>query len=553
MFGAFFPEDGDLRVAEAMTDIRPQGSGSTLAGAILGNYRILEPLNRGGTGSVFRAEHAVLGRPAAVKILRRELTTNPELVQRFLNEAKAATLIRHPGIVEVYDFGTTEDGTAYIVMELLQGASLASRLGERGRLPEAEAAFIARGVASALKAAHQQGIIHRDLKPDNVFLVPDPDGPTGERVKVLDFGIAKLIDPKAAHRTQAGALIGTPIYMPPEQARAASAIDHRADLYALGCMLYQMLAGRPPFVAAGPADLISMHLFNAPDPPSKYAPVSPEMDRIVMRLLEKQPPARFQNGGELIEALDPLLGSLLGGRVGAGYGGGGSQPNAVPGFGGGGGSQPNMLPGFGGLPLSLADERGPEHEEPKSRMGLVAGLITLAIAAAVALFLVTRSGGGEEKPAAGSGSGSATATEVAPAADEPAKPPPTAPTPAPAPVPTPLPAPTPAPPETAPSPPPTEQATAKPKEPRPTTKPTKPTTGGGKHTTTTKPGDANGPVTRPDSGPVTRPDSGPVTSPSVLDEKKPQPPRPVEQPPPQPAPPPDKLPDKPSAPNEGTL
>jgi serine/threonine-protein kinase len=529
-----------------MPDNRPQRSGSALAGTTLGNYRILEPLNRGGMGSVFRAEHSVLGRPAAVKVLRPELTTNPQLVQRFLNEAKAATSVRHPGIVEVYDYGTTDDGTSYIVMELLEGISLASRLGERGKLPEAEAMAIARGVASALRAAHQQNIIHRDLKPDNIFLVPDPDGPTGERVKVLDFGIAKLVDPKRAFQTQTGALIGTPIYMPPEQARAAGAIDHRADLYALGCMLYQMLAGRPPFVAAGAGELISMHLFTAPEPPSTLVPVSPELERIVLRLLEKEPEARFQSAGELIDALDPLIAR------------GGRAKGVTHGGGGGGGGRTETAPAFAGrLPLSLADELGPAPPEPKSRMGLVAGLITAGIAAAVALFLVTRSGGEDEAPHGG-GSGSATATEVAPPGPTATPTPtPTQPTPTPAPTPgsaaTPTPTPAPAVP--------TEPATPRPRPTRPTPAPTghgKPTGG--------KSGGSSGPVTQPDSGPVTRPDSGPVTHPSVLkspgggpinpgeslsEDKKP-PAKPAEAPAPPPTPSPaDKLPDKPSAPAGG--
>ena len=452
-----------------------------VAGATLGNYRILEPLSRGGMGSVYRAEHTMLERQAALKVLRPELTTNPQLVQRFLNEAKAAALIRHPGIVEVYDYGTTDDGTSYIVMELLEGTSLGNRLGELGKLPELEAMVIARGVASALKAAHQQNIIHRDLKPDNIFLVPDPDGPTGERVKVLDFGIAKLLDPKRAFQTQTGALIGTPIYMPPEQARAAGEIDHRADLYALGCMLYQMLVGRPPFVAAGAGELISMHLFNAPQPPSELGPVSPELERIVLRLLEKEPYARFQNAGELIDALDPLLkrtGRAAGGLAGKLAGGLAGPPRR----GGGGGGRGETAPAFAGrLPLSLADELGPAPPEPKSRMGLVAGLITAAAIAAVALFLVTR-GSGEDVPSHDGGSGSATATEVAPA------PSPTVPAPvqpAPTPTPPPEPAPAPTPPSPAPTPAPPETATPKPRPTRPAT--SKPST---------KPG-TSGPVTRP--------------------------------------------------------
>ncbi len=513
-----------------MTDIRLQRSGSTAPGAILGNYRLLEPLNPGGMGSVFRAEHAVLGRPAAVKILRPELTTNPQLVQRFLNEAKAATLIRHPGIVEVYDFGTAPDGTSYIVMEMLQGVSLAARLAERGRLPEQEAAFIARGVASALKAAHQQGIIHRDLKPANIFLVPDPDGPTGERVKVLDFGIAKLLDPNRAFHTQTGAMIGTPIYMAPEQARAPSSVDHRADLYALGCVLYEMLVGRPPFVSAAPGQLISMHLFTAPDPPRAYVQISPQLDGIVLRLLEKDPATRFQHGGELIDLLDPLIG--LAGRPG-------------------GDSRPNLAPGFASsMPLSLADERGPREREPKSAMGIIAGVITVGIAAAVGLFIATRGGGDEgEKPAAASGStegsGSATATEVAPPVTEP----PATPTPTP-------PTPTPPPPqETASTPPPKEEGSAaKPA----TTPPRPPRTTPRRPASRPKPGEPSGPVTHPD-GPVTKPDSGgPITSPGGVRSPGGAPPaptppaKPPEPPPPAPAPPPpDKLPDKPGATGEG--
>ncbi|MGN6103810.1 MAG: serine/threonine-protein kinase, partial [Kofleriaceae bacterium] len=291
-----------------MTETRSQPPGSTAIGAILGNYRITGPLDRGGMGSIYRAQHALLDRPAAVKLLRPELTANPELVTRFFNEAQAATKIRHPGIVEIYDFGYTEDGVAYLVMELLEGATLGARLRERGRLPEAEAVFIARGIASALKAAHAKSIIHRDLKPENVFLVPDPDGPTGERVKILDFGIAKLADAAPGDaRTRTGALIGTPIYMAPEQARAAREIDHRADLYSLGCILYELLAGAPPFVAEGAGELIAHHLFTTPEPPSARAPVSAALDRLVMRLLAKEPDERLGSAQEVIQALDAAL------------------------------------------------------------------------------------------------------------------------------------------------------------------------------------------------------------------------------------------------------
>jgi len=287
-----------------MSDNRTH-AGATPAGMVLGSYRILHELTSGGMGTVFRAEHMLLGRPAAVKLLRRDLSTSPALVQRFVNEARAVTACKHPGIVEVYDFGYTEDGHAFIVMEFLDGESLGRRLA-RLRLTEVEATAIAHGVASALRAAHRVGVIHRDLKPDNVFLVPDPDGGV-DRTKVLDFGIAKLADAASDSRnTQTGALIGTPLYMAPEQARAAAAIDHRADLYSLGCILYHMLTGRPPFVAEGAGEIIALQMFGEVVPPSRLAPVTPEMERLVLRLLDKDPAQRFASAGDLASALTYL-------------------------------------------------------------------------------------------------------------------------------------------------------------------------------------------------------------------------------------------------------
>ena len=280
------------------------GVETSLIGVVLGNYRVTAALSTGGMGSLYRAWHELLDRPAVIKLLRPELTENEELVQRFFTEAKAATSIRHPGIVEVYDFGYTDDGHAYYVMEFLDGVPLSRAIAERGRFAELEAASIARSIASALKAAHAKGIIHRDLKPDNVFLVPDPDG-REPRVKVLDFGIAKLANPPPTdqRRTRAGVLLGTPKYMAPEQAREAAGTDARADLYSLGCILYEMLCGQPPFVAEGAGEIIAMQLFAEPEPVSKLAPVAPELEAIVTRLLDKEPANRFQTARELMDAL----------------------------------------------------------------------------------------------------------------------------------------------------------------------------------------------------------------------------------------------------------
>ena len=369
-----------------MSETRPQPPiGASLVGEVLGNYRILGELSSGGMGTVYRAQHELLGRPAAIKLLRPELSSNNVLVQRFFNEAKAATAIRHPGIVEVYDFGYTHDGLAYLVMELLDGEPLSARLERRGRLTELEVASIARGIASALKAAHAKGIVHRDLKPDNVFLVPDPEG-TGDRVKVLDFGVAKLTDdaPTNVRHTQTGALMGTPLYMAPEQARAAGEIDHRADLYSLGCILYELLVGKPPFVADGAGEIIALQMFGEVQPPKeRLAELTPEMNAIVMRLLEKEPHARYQHAADLIQAL-----AGLGGKLSSQLSAERPATERPPMI------SPTPMPGAANsLRLSLIDERPPP--EKRSSLPIIAGVLTVLLAGAGTIFFLTRSGGDE--------------------------------------------------------------------------------------------------------------------------------------------------------------
>jgi len=346
-----------------------------LVGTMLGSYRITGELSRGGMGAVYRAEHSVLERTVAVKLLRPDLTTNEELVVRFINEAKAASAIRHPGIIEVLDFGHASDGRAYFVMEMLQGESLARRIEKRGRLPEREAAEIARGIASALTAAHGKSIVHRDLKPDNVFLIPDPD--LGERPKVLDFGIAKLeLAPDQQKHTQTGALIGTPTYMAPEQARAASHIDHRADLYSLGCMLYEMLVGEPPFVAVGAGEIIALQMFGTVTRPSeRIAGISPAMERIVMRLLEKEPQDRFQSASELANALGAAFGEGLATTTPPPFAAGTAKP---------------------AVHLTAHDDALPRERS----LGMMAGLIAAAVLGVAILAGVVLLRGGDDKPAA---------------------------------------------------------------------------------------------------------------------------------------------------------
>ena len=274
-----------------------------MQGKTVGSYRISTKLAQGGAGEIYAARHELMDRDAVVKVLRPEKSVSARMVKRFFNEARAAASIRHPGIVEVFDMGYADDGRAYIVMERLDGEMLSSRL-ERGKLQSEQAIPITRQLASALGAAHERNIVHRDLKPDNIYLVPDPDIAGGERIKILDFGIAKLSTMPDTAMTQVGSVIGTPAYMSPEQFINSASVDHRTDIYALGCILYECLCGRPPFGQGGLA-LREAHVSEKPLPPSKLeSSVWAELESIVLKLIAKSPDARFQTCEELMRALD---------------------------------------------------------------------------------------------------------------------------------------------------------------------------------------------------------------------------------------------------------
>jgi serine/threonine protein kinase len=290
-----------------------------MAGEVFGSYRVVDEIGRGGMGAVYLAEHTLLGRQAAIKVLLREMSHRQDLVTRFFNEARAATAVKHPGIVEIYDFGYAADGSAYIVMEFLQGESLASRLQRRGPLPEARAAALCRQVAGGLGAAHAKGIVHRDLKPDNIFVVPDADVAEGERPKILDFGIAKLASEQSAGQsmTRTGMVMGTPAYMAPEQCKGAGQVDARSDLYALGCILFETVCGRPPFIAEGAGEVMALHIFSAPPSPRMFAPVSAALEQIIMRALAKGPDQRFRSAEEMAAALQAVQPSGAFPRAGA--------------------------------------------------------------------------------------------------------------------------------------------------------------------------------------------------------------------------------------------
>jgi len=242
-----------------------------IIGHRINNYEVQRLIGEGGMGAVYIAQHTLIGRKAAIKVLRREFSEDAGLVSRFMNEARAAAAIGHPNIVDVVDVGNLPDGTPYMMMEFLVGEDLSKLLARSGPLPVEVALPLALQAGSAIGAAHEKGIVHRDLKPENLFLVPDPTAPGQRRVKVLDFGIAKLRGDFSGGsvKTKTGSLLGTPQYMSPEQCRGIpDDIDHRSDIYSFGIILYEMLCGSPPFVSEGLGDILLMHLTQIPDPPT---------------------------------------------------------------------------------------------------------------------------------------------------------------------------------------------------------------------------------------------------------------------------------------------
>jgi hypothetical protein len=293
-------------------------------GTQIGKYMLGKKLGQGGFGVVFRAHDASLDREVALKFLNEEHSSQPQILQRFLQEARSAAKIAHPGIVTVYECGQLAEAnnTAYIAMELLDGESLTDRLARSGRMPVEQAVEIARQVASALEAAHRSGIIHRDLKPDNIFLVRDPAVANGERVKVLDFGIAKLgqnghSSDQARIQTQSMMVFGTPRYLSPEQCKSAAHVDFRSDIYTLGCILFELVTGRPPFAGA-PGELVAQHvLVAAPSILSIVPDAPPALAHLVAAMLAKEPDDRpatmaaVQRQFETVGAVSPGVAPTL--------------------------------------------------------------------------------------------------------------------------------------------------------------------------------------------------------------------------------------------------
>jgi serine/threonine protein kinase len=272
-------------------------------------YRLTRKIGEGGMGAVYEAQHVMLAKAVAVKVLRDKYLDRPEVARRLVQEARLASSIRHENIVDITDSGSTEDGRTFVVMEHLDGLSLSELLKREGALPESRIIEIARQAASALSAAHERGIVHRDVKPENVFLV-DRDG--RDFVKVLDFGISKTIRPgevpeESLRLTHTGMVLGTPLYMSPEQARGDDDLDQRIDVYALGVILYECLTGEVPFRATNYLGVISAVVNLEVTPPRTLRPemrISEAMERVVQKAMAKSRDDRYPSMAALADDLD---------------------------------------------------------------------------------------------------------------------------------------------------------------------------------------------------------------------------------------------------------
>ena len=305
----FCPVDGTrLLTPSVMTMRGPDATDPLLGTTLSGRYKLLRRIGEGGMGVVYEAEHTIIEKRVAVKVLRDDFSSRTEVVERFRQEAKSASRIGHEHIVDISDFGETPTGASYFVMEMLDGEDLADVLAREGTLAPARAVKIIVQCAKALGAAHNKGIVHRDMKPENIFLI-ERDG-EGDFVKIVDFGIAKMSDIEMAGApgrklTKTGMIFGTPEYMSPEQA-AGKPLDHRVDIYALGVILYELISGRVPFVGDTFMGVLTQHMFEVPPAlrtVNAHVRVSPEVEAVIFRALAKNVDERYQTMDELARAL----------------------------------------------------------------------------------------------------------------------------------------------------------------------------------------------------------------------------------------------------------
>jgi serine/threonine-protein kinase len=370
----------------------------SLINTTVGNYRVTKLLGEGGMGAVYLGEHPVIGRKVAIKVLHNALARDQDIVARFFTEARAIHLIGHPNIVEILDFGQTPDGQPYFIMEFLAGEAL-SEIVARGPIPAAEVAVIADQMCRALAAAHTKGIVHRDLKPHNVQLIEKDGAPF---VKILDFGVAKILaapDGSQSVKTRTGSLMGTPLYMSPEQCKGAGLLDHRTDIYSLGVMIYEMLAGRPPFMAEGIGELFAKHMLEEAPELLEFAPQTPPaMAAAIMKSLNKELDDRFPSMEEFRKAIlgEVAVAPSQGRTAVAKRPAAGARPNVAT----------TMSPQAQSTTLSSAsseiDDSADGFAPPKKKTGMIVGVgLGLAAAAAIAVFVMGgKSGDAPKAPVA---------------------------------------------------------------------------------------------------------------------------------------------------------
>ena len=300
-------------------DRRLSDSNQAWLGKIVDNrYRVIEVIGRGGMGVVYRVQHVRMGKIAAMKVLHRDLATDPEVVQRFEREAAAVSKLHHPHTVQVFDFGTAQ-GALYLIMELVRGQDLAHIIDRDGPLPWSRAAPLLAQICGALQEAHELGIVHRDLKPENVLITRTTGG--RDYAKVLDFGLAKL-ERRApqAPATDRQQIVGTPYFMSPEQIRGED-VDARSDLYSFGALMFELLTGQHLFTGSTAVGVLTKHLTSAPDAPSMRAPqmgIDPRVDRLCAKCLAKAPDERWKSAAQLAEAVEEVYAETVGYATGSG-------------------------------------------------------------------------------------------------------------------------------------------------------------------------------------------------------------------------------------------
>ncbi|MFO0758226.1 MAG: protein kinase [Byssovorax sp.] len=395
------PSDGE----RLLPDEAFEGADHDLrAGQQVGEYQIEGKLGEGGFGAVYRAVHPLIGKTAAIKVLNRQYSSSPQMVSRFIAEARAVNQIRNRNIIDIFSFGKLDDGRQYYVMELLDGVTFDRYLRDKGRLRPDEAIPLLRGIARALDAAHAAGIAHRDLKPENIFLVFE-DGAVSFP-KLLDFGIAKLLgETMSGHKTRTGAPMGTPHYMSPEQCRGRD-VDHRTDIYSFGVMTHQVLTGQLPFDAEDVMSLLIKHTSEAAPRVSSVCPDLPAaLDAPVLHMLEKEPARR---PASLLSAVDALADAA----AGVGYSVQSSQRRGAfepQSFSGGAPPRQNLTPADLGKLVeaqTMAVAGGTQHTlKPAEkgarggagpRVALVAGLALLIGGGGAALLLARQGSPGDK-------------------------------------------------------------------------------------------------------------------------------------------------------------